>query len=91
MPRRIFITGLGIISGIGNNLGETMNSLLQSRSGIDKITYRKTQLTEDVPVSEVKCSEEDLFRLADIPYEEGYSRTALMGSSLQRKPGHKQI
>jgi len=79
MPRRIFITGLGIISGIGNNLGETMNSLLQSRSGIGKITYRKNQLTEDIPVSEVKCSEQDLFRLADIPFTEGYSRTALMG------------
>lgn len=79
MPRRIFITGLGIISGIGNNLGETMNSLLQSRSGIGKITYRKDYLPEDVPVAEVKCTEKDLFRLAAIPYEEGFSRTALMG------------
>lgn len=79
MPGRIFITGLGIISGIGNNLGETMNSLLQSRSGIGKINFRKNTLTEDVPVAEVKCTEEDLFRLADIPYAEGFSRTALMG------------
>jgi 3-oxoacyl-(acyl-carrier-protein) synthase len=79
MPRRIFITGLGIISGIGNNLNETINSLLQSRSGIGPITYRKHQLTEDVPVSEVKCSEEDLFRLTDFTYTEGCSRTALMG------------
>jgi 3-oxoacyl-(acyl-carrier-protein) synthase len=79
MPRRIFITGLGIISGIGNNLAETTESLLQSKSGIGRIKYRKTHLTEDIPVSEVKCTDEDLFRLAGISYTEGYSRTALMG------------
>lgn len=79
MPRRIFITGLGIISGIGNNLEETLESLLQSKSGIGRINIRKNHLTEDIPVSEVKCSEEDLFRLAGIPVIEGYSRTALMG------------
>src|ERR1035438_1701280 len=79
MPQRIFITGMGIISGIGNDLGETMNSLLHSGSGIGKISYRKNELTEDFPVSEVKCSEEDLFNLAGIPLTEGYSRTSLMG------------
>jgi 3-oxoacyl-(acyl-carrier-protein) synthase len=79
MSRRVFITGLGIISGIGNNLRETMDSLLLSASGIDKIRYRENRLPGDIPVSEVKCTEEDLFRLAGITPREGYSRNALLG------------
>ncbi|MCX6250642.1 MAG: beta-ketoacyl-[acyl-carrier-protein] synthase family protein [Bacteroidetes bacterium] len=79
MPRRIFVTGLGIISGIGNNLGETLPSLLESRSGIGEIKYRREQLIDDIPVSEVKCTESDLFTLAGIPFTEGFSRTSLLG------------
>jgi 3-oxoacyl-(acyl-carrier-protein) synthase len=79
MPRRIFVTGLGIISGIGNNLGETLTSLLQSRSGIDEIKYRREFLPGDIPVSEVKCDEAGLFRLAGMSYKEGFSRNALLG------------
>ncbi len=79
MPRRIFVTGIGIISGIGTNLLETKTSLLQSRSGIGAISIRLHQLKENIPVCEVKCTETELFRLAGIPFREGFSRNALLG------------
>jgi 3-oxoacyl-[acyl-carrier-protein] synthase-1 len=79
MPRRIFVTGLGIITGIGNNLAETKDSLLHLRSGIGKIRFLETNLRDEIPVSEVKCSLEDCFRLAELPVIEGYSRNALLG------------
>ncbi len=79
MPRRIFVTGLGIITGIGNNLAETKDSLFHLRTGIGKIQFLDTNLPGEIPVSEVKCSLEECFQLAGIPVTEGYSRNALLG------------
>ena len=79
MAERVFVTGLGIISGIGNDLKETINSLFLSRSGIGRIQYIDTQLKDELIVSEVKCSHKELFQLSEIPYQEGYSRNALLG------------
>jgi 3-oxoacyl-(acyl-carrier-protein) synthase len=79
MPRRIFVTGLGIITGIGNNLAETKDSLFHLRTGIGKIQFLETNLRDEIPVSEVKCSLEECFHFAAIPVTEGYSRNALLG------------
>jgi 3-oxoacyl-[acyl-carrier-protein] synthase-1 len=79
MPRRIFVTGLGIITGIGNNLSETKDSLFHLRTGIGKIKFLDTNLREEIPASEVKCSLEECFQLAGIKVTEGYSRNALLG------------
>ncbi|MGA2824440.1 MAG: beta-ketoacyl-[acyl-carrier-protein] synthase family protein [Bacteroidales bacterium] len=79
MPRRIFVTGLGIITGIGNNLAATKDSLFHLRTGIGKIQFLQTNLRDEIPVSEVKCSLEECFHLAAIPVTEGYSRNALLG------------
>lgn len=79
MAGRIYITGLGIISGIGNNLQENLHSLIQKSSGIGEINYLVTHLKGQVPVSEVKLTNEELFILAEIKEQEGYSRNALLG------------
>jgi 3-oxoacyl-[acyl-carrier-protein] synthase-1 len=79
MPQRIFVTGLGIITGIGINLQETKDSLLHLRSGIGKIRFLETNLRDEIPASEVKCSLEECFNLAGLPITEGYSRNALLG------------
>ena len=79
MPRRIFVTGLGIITGIGNNLAETKDSLYHLRSGIGRIRFLDTNLGWELPSSEVKHSLEECFKLAGIPVTEGYSRNALFG------------
>lgn len=79
MSGRIFVTGLGIITGIGNSLAETKDSLYHLRSGIGRIRFLDTNLRDELPASEVQCSLEELFLLSGIPVEEGYSRNALMG------------
>lgn len=79
MPRRIFVTGMGIITGIGNGLSETKDSLFHLRTGISKPRFLKTNLKDEVLVSEVKYSLEESFLLANIPFTEGYSRNALLG------------
>jgi 3-oxoacyl-(acyl-carrier-protein) synthase len=79
MSRRIFVTGMGFISGIGNNLRENLQSLMALQPGIEAIRYMDIKLTEEIPVSEVKLSEEELYKLAGITPEKVYSRNALLG------------
>ncbi|MEI6456974.1 MAG: beta-ketoacyl-[acyl-carrier-protein] synthase family protein [bacterium] len=79
MPQRIFITGLGIISSIGQNSRENLDSLIQGRTGIGKIIHLSTSLSELIPAAEVKATHEQLLSLAGISVIEGYSRNALLG------------
>jgi len=79
MPCRIYVTGLGIISSIGNNLQETFLSLMQGHSGISRIEHIETILRDEIPVGEVKASYEELFLMTGLPTVEGYSRNTLLG------------
>lgn len=79
MPVRVFVTGLGIISGIGKDLNEHVTSLFHSRPGITDIRFLDTHLKGEIPVSEVKCSDEELFGMAGVPSDEAYSRNSLLG------------
>jgi len=85
MAGRVFVTGMGLISGIGNNVKENLQSLLNSRSGIGTIRFLETPLKDMIPVSEVKCSNNQLFELAGIRQQEGFSRNALLGIIAARK------
>ncbi len=72
----IFITGVGIISAIGNSVEETLHSLTEGKTGIDKIKYLKTLHKNDFVVGEVKLSNNDL---TDISGIKNYNRTTLLG------------
>ena len=48
--RKIYVTGLGVISGIGKGVEENLDSLKAGKHGMGKITLFPTAL--DVPVSE---------------------------------------
>lgn len=87
MAQRIFVTGTGIISCLGNNLHENLASLLGSRSGIGRIHHIDTLLKEELLVGEVLLTREELFSLADILPAEGYSRNALLGIIAAKEAG----
>lgn len=74
---KIYVTGLGVVSGIGIGVSENMEALRQGKHGIGKVTLFPTAL--DVPVSEVKHSNEELKQLLSIPSQQTISRTALLG------------
>jgi len=74
----ILITGMGIISALGNNVEENLLSLLSNRSGISSLHYLKTSHTE-FPVGEVKLTNEEMIDLLALPHEKPTIRTALMG------------
>ena len=75
--RKIYVAGLGVISGIGKGVEENLDSLKAGKHGMGKITLFPTAL--DVPVSEVKQSNEELKKLLSLPSGKTYSRTALLG------------
>ncbi len=74
---RVFVTGLGVVSGIGLNVEENIAALRERQHGMGKVTLFPTAL--DVPVSEVKRTNEELKDILCLDPNRTYSRTALLG------------
>ncbi|UII27329.1 hypothetical protein LVD15_02560 [Fulvivirga maritima] len=49
MSKRVFITGIGIISAIGSNMDENRENLRHGISGVKKASILKTRYTEVFP------------------------------------------
>ena len=79
MNNTVHISGLGIISAIGNDVATNLDALLTERTGIAPITRLQTRHSELYPAAEVKLSDEDLGILANPRSMHGWTRTALLG------------
>lgn len=75
---RVMVTGMGIISSIGNNLFENYDSLHHARSGITKAAYFESFYTSTLPFGEVKCSNLELKKQLYLEDKPGYTRTCLL-------------
>ena len=75
----IAITGLGIICAIGNNSQQVLDSLVNKQTGVGMMKYLQSCHTE-LPVGEVKLSDDELKTLLGLPVESLYSRTTLLGA-----------
>lgn len=76
MADSVYITGMGILSAIGNSVEETLYSLSNSKSGIEKIRYLETLHKDEFVAGEVKYSNQQLIAIAGIG---NYNRTTLLG------------
>ena len=79
MSSPVVVTGIGIISSIGNNLKETTQSLLHKKSGIKPISILNTRHKDDFVLGEVKKTLKELHQLAGTNTEDPWTRTALLG------------
>jgi 3-oxoacyl-[acyl-carrier-protein] synthase-1 len=84
MAKEIYVTGMGIVSALGQSRETTYMALREHRTGIAPIRYLKTSRTE-FPVGEVKLSNEEMMRLLHIPETEAAIRTSLMGTMAVRE------
>lgn len=75
--RGVYVTGLGVVSGIGLGVDENIDAFRAGRHGMGKVTLFSTAL--DVPVSEVKYTNEELKNRLSIDVQTTLSRTALLG------------
>ncbi len=85
MPSRIFVTGLGFVSGIGNNVQENLDSLLNLRSAVGPVRHIETSLSAELCVSEVPLSKKELLAFAGISGTEACSRNSLLGMIAARE------
>jgi 3-oxoacyl-[acyl-carrier-protein] synthase II len=60
LSQRVYITGLGMISAIGNNVPESFLSLSQSKTGIGRINHLTTRYKDEFLAGEIKLSNADL-------------------------------
>lgn len=74
----IAITGEGIVSAIGLNKQEVLQSLQERRSGIGKMEYLQS-VHHELPVGEVNLSNEQMKEKLGIPSKQMMSRTSLLG------------
>ena len=78
MSEKVFVTGAGIISALGNGTDATLKALLSGHSGIGHIRHLATEHRE-FPVGEVKLSDAEMSRMLDAHYPVDGLRTVLLG------------
>lgn len=78
MNRGVAITGMGMISAIGNNVAENFASLTSGKTGISKIKQIKTVHENEIMVGEVPLTNGDLEKQLGFP-SDTLSRTPLLG------------
>jgi 3-oxoacyl-[acyl-carrier-protein] synthase II len=60
LSQRVYITGLGMISALGNTVSEGLLSLSQSKTGIGKINHLTTRYKDEFLAGEINLSNKDL-------------------------------
>ncbi len=78
MNKGVAITGMGIISSIGNTLEENFQSLISKTPGISIIENISTNHKNAIKVGEIKISNKDLAFQLGLPSNHSYSRTAMI-------------
>lgn len=76
MSAAVHIAGLGVISGIGNNVAEHLAAFEQYHAGMGDITMMDTIHHGELPVSEVKLDNKQLAEMTGLSPD--ISRTALL-------------
>jgi len=74
---RIFVTGMGVISAIGNSVAENLVSLREGKCGIGKACFIDSGYAATLPFGEVKLSSDALKAKLNI-HLKGITRTSLL-------------
>ncbi|OOG75493.1 beta-ketoacyl synthase [Flavobacterium sp. A45] len=80
MNKGIAITGMGIISSIGNSVEENYNALLNSQAGITTIDNITTVHVDVIKVGEIKKTNQELVEELQLGKDNNFSRTAMLGT-----------
>jgi len=78
MNLRVFITGYGVITAIGNNAGENYKSLVYEKCGFGRLDILQTVHRDEIFACEIKLDQKELCEMAGVPEGAGYTRTALL-------------
>ncbi len=78
--KKVAITGMGIISAIGNDSEENFNALIQKKTGIAPLQNVASVFAHKLKAGEVKKTNSDLIAELRLPEDNSYTRTALLGA-----------
>ncbi|MCF0042610.1 beta-ketoacyl-[acyl-carrier-protein] synthase family protein [Dyadobacter fanqingshengii] len=78
--KRVLVTGMGIISAIGENLTENHASLRQGKTGIAQAAHFESRYAALLPFGECVSGNEHLKALLNLADSTGYTRTDLLAS-----------
>jgi 3-oxoacyl-[acyl-carrier-protein] synthase-1 len=77
MSKGVAITGMGVISAIGNNASENYKSLISGAIGISKISHIDTVHADQILVGEIKTTNAEFEKQLDLE-EDTYSRSPIL-------------
>ena len=77
---KVAITGMGIISSIGNTVEENFQALVSQKTGISTISNLETIHKNNIKVGEIKQTNEQLAAQLNLANDNNFSRTALLGA-----------
>ena len=80
MNKGVAITGMGIISAIGNSVEENYNALINGEKAITTIANIDTVHRDIMKVGEIKKTNHELVNELGLAPENNFSRTALIGT-----------
>ena len=80
MSKGVAITGMGIISAIGNTVEENYVSLVNDKMGITTIENISTVHSGEIKVGEIKKTNQQLVAELQLPPDNNFSRTAMIGA-----------
>ena len=80
MNKGVAITGMGIISSIGNTVAENLSALKSVSPGISRVEMLQTRRSEDIMVGEIKRTNKELEKELGLPEKHTFSRTAMIGT-----------
>lgn len=79
MAEGVMVTGMGIVSSIGNNVDETLHSLMIGKTGIGKISILDTIHRDEFVLGEIKLTHQELMEKLGVDLNLPWTRTALLG------------
>jgi len=80
MTKGVAITGMGIISSIGNSVEENYHSLIENKIGISRISNISTVHEDVIKVGEIKKTNDELISELKLNPDNNFSRTAMIGT-----------
>ncbi|RTY93930.1 beta-ketoacyl synthase [Flavobacterium sp. GT3R68] len=80
MGKKVAITGMGIISSIGNTVEENFNALVNGKAGISTIENLETLHANAIKVGEIKLTNYQLEQILGLMPDNNFSRTAMLGA-----------
>ena len=83
--RGVAVTGMGVISSLGDTREENLAALKLSKHGLSRIANFSTRLQDQIWVGEIKQDNQSFVDQLDLPSSNSYTRTALLGAIAARE------